>query len=115
MQKDVAIHELCKMSADERQALLRRAEDDLAPFIEKVAPIIADVKERGDQALIDYARKFDQADLSQSGLAATDEDFDRAYEQLDDELIEVLRYSADNIRHVRCAPTWTRPRDFPLR
>ena len=98
MTSKIALHELKLLSADERSELLRRAEDDLAPFIEKVAPIIEAVRKDGDAALVQFAAQFDGATIDAHSLMATDDDFAQAYEQLDPDFIDVLRYSADNIR-----------------
>ncbi|MEM8748918.1 MAG: histidinol dehydrogenase [Pseudomonadota bacterium] len=102
----VALHDLALMSAEERETLLRRAEDDLAPFIEKVLPIIEEVKTRGDAALVEFAARFDNAVFDVETLKASDADFEEAYAKLDPEFVEVLRYSADNIRrfHERQVP-----------
>ena len=94
----VALHDLSKLSENQRAQLMARAEDDLSPFIEKVLPIIDAVKTEGDAALVRFAKQFDGANFDISTLAATDTDFDAAYDALDDDFIEVLRYSADNIR-----------------
>jgi len=98
MTSPIALHDLSKITVEQRQELLRRAEDDLAPFIKKVMPIIDAVKSDGDDALVRLAKEFDGVNISTSDLLATTEDFEAAYESLDDEFIEVLRYSADNIR-----------------
>ena len=90
------IHVLADLSATERAALLTRAEDDLAEFMEKVAPVIEAVRTEGDAALVRYAREFDGAAID--GVAATPPDFDAAFEALDPQLVETLRYAADNIR-----------------
>jgi len=94
----VALHELSKLPDSQRQQLLLRAEDDLAPFIEKVLPIIEAVKTEGDAALVRFAKQFDGVDVDPQSLQASDAEFDAAYEKLDEEFIEVLRYSADNIK-----------------
>jgi histidinol dehydrogenase len=85
---------------------MKRAEDDLAPFIEKVTPIVAAVREEGDAALVRFAKQFDGAEFDASTIAASDADFERAYQALDPEFVDVLRYSADNIRrfHERQMP-----------
>ena len=102
----VALHELSKLSDEQRDELMKRAEDDLAPFIEKVGPIISAVREEGDAALVRFASQFDGADFEPSTIAASDADFDAAYAELDPKFIDVLRYSADNIRrfHERQMP-----------
>ena len=94
----VALHDLSKISAITRAELLRRAEDDLGPFIEKIAPIVEAVRLEGDAALVRFAKQFDGAEFEASSIAAADEDFAAAYGTLDNEFIDVLRYSADNIR-----------------
>lgn len=98
MPNAVALHELAKLTNAQREQLLMRTEDDLAPFIEKVVPIIEAVRTRGDAALVEFAERFDGATISASSIAATDADFEAAYTMLDPEFIDVLRYSADNIR-----------------
>lgn len=105
----VALHDLAKLSAAEKQQLLKRAEDDLAGFIEKVAPIIETVRVEGDAALVRLAKQFDGAVFDASTLAASDMDFEHAYQQLDPKFIDVLHYSADNIRrfHERQMPADT--------
>ena len=110
MPPQIAFHELKLMSAEQRSELLRRAEDDLEPFIEKVAPIVEAVRREGDDALVRFAAEFDGAEIDAGSIAATDTDFEKAYDQLDPEFIEVLRYSADNIRRFHQEqmpqPTW---------
>ncbi|MCJ8307756.1 MAG: histidinol dehydrogenase [Hyphomicrobiales bacterium] len=102
----VALYDLSQLTAQQRDELMKRAEDDLAPFIEKVEPIIAAVREEGDAALVRFASQFDGAEFDASTIAASDADFEQAYAELDDKFIEVLRYSADNIRrfHQRQMP-----------
>ncbi|MGI9356301.1 MAG: histidinol dehydrogenase [Rhizobiaceae bacterium] len=98
MSNEVALHELSKLSDARREELLRRTEDDLAPFIEKVSPIIGAVRDRGDAALVEFAAQLDGAKFSADTIRASEADFDAAYDALDDEFLDVLRYSADNIR-----------------
>ena len=103
---EVALHILSDLSVDQRDQLLRRAEDDLAPFIEKIHPIIEAVRTEGDAALVRFAKQFDGADFGAETIAASDAEFDEAYAALDPEFVDVLRYSADNIRrfHERQMP-----------
>ena len=98
MSHPVAWHELAALTSAQRTTLLTRSEADLGPFLEKVAPIIEAVRSEGDEAIARFARDFDKAPVEPDKLAATPEDFDEAFRVLDPELIETLRYSADNIR-----------------
>ena len=70
-----------ELSDEELTRILKRAEDDIQDVADIVKPIIEDVRNRGDAALIDYAAKFDKSEIK-GGLKATDEDFEKAYQQL---------------------------------
>jgi len=96
--KKVALYELSKLTADQRALLLTRPEDDLGIFIEKVKPLIEDVRNTGDAALVKYAAKFDNAHFTTAEIGASKADIDAAFNQLDNSVIEALEYSADNIR-----------------
>ena len=102
----IALHDLSSMSDEQRDELLRRTEDDLAPYMAKISPIIEDVRVRGDEALAQYGAQFDGANFSADEIAATDEEIEAAYDLLDPEFVDVLRYAADNIRrfHERQMP-----------
>ncbi len=86
------------LSPVDRAALLLRPESDLAPQMEGAERIIAAVRERGDAALIDFAKDFDRADLREKGIEVKPAEFDAAFSQLDGALIETLELAADNIR-----------------
>jgi len=98
MTRPIAIHELAKLSDEDREQLLARAEDDLHHEMEQVAPIVEAVRLEGDEALARFAKKFDGADIGADQIAATEADFDEAFAALDPEMIKTLEYAADNIR-----------------
>ena len=60
-----------------------------------VAEIIQDVRRRGDEALLEYTRKFDKAELT--NLQVTEEEFQEALSSFDPKLKEVLQRAATNI------------------
>jgi histidinol dehydrogenase len=60
-----------------------------------VKDILDDVKLRGDQALYDYNKKFDNVSLS--SLQVTEKEIEDAFNRLDKELLDVIRYSHENI------------------
>ena len=61
-----------------------------------VSEIIADVRARGDAALLEYAMKFDGAELS--ALQVTVAELEDAKASVDDGFLDILREAADNIR-----------------
>ncbi len=98
MSKPVALHVLADMDAGQRDALLQRAEADLGPYVESVGPIIEEVRSDGDAALVRFAKRFDGADLSESGLVVSGEEFKAARAELDGGMLETLELAASNIR-----------------
>ena len=61
-----------------------------------VTDIIANVRARGDAALLEYCRKFDKAELD--SLAVTEAEIDEAFAAVAPEFLAVLRKAAENIR-----------------
>ena len=61
-----------------------------------VSAIIADVRERGDAALIDLARKFDRADLD--SVEVPRREIDEAAKKCPPELVRVMKKAAEAIR-----------------
>ena len=65
---------------------------------ETVAAIIADVRERGDAAVVDYTRKFDRLpDIEVHTLAIPAADIDSAVEACAPETVEALEMAAERI------------------
>jgi histidinol dehydrogenase len=62
---------------------------------EAVRGIIADVKERGDEAVLDYVRRFDWPDAD--SLVLPDEAIEQAYSQVSEKLLEAIRAAKANI------------------
>ena len=67
----------------------------LDEFIEKVKPIVNAVRERGDEALIEFTEKFDGVKLE--SIQVAEEEVEEAYEVVDDGLIDALETAKENI------------------
>ncbi|NDE91616.1 MAG: histidinol dehydrogenase [Alphaproteobacteria bacterium] len=80
-----------------REKIMRRSESNIDAAMDATRTIIEDVKTRGDDALRDYALKFDKARINGS-LKASDAEFDAAYDQLEPEIIEAIKYCAENVK-----------------
>ena len=98
MKNPVKIHKLSTLSEQQINTLLQRTESDIGQFVEQVEPIVAAVKERGDQALAEFTQQFDRAPLSADQIQVSEAEFEAAFAQLDSELIDTLKYSVDNVR-----------------
>lgn len=64
---------------------------------ETVKEIIVDIKERGDEALFEYTKKFDGADITPENILVTKEEIEEAYEKTDHKLIEIIRKAIKRI------------------
>ncbi|KFI27168.1 histidinol dehydrogenase [Haematobacter massiliensis] len=94
------------------QSFLATKREDAPDVDAAVADIIADVRARGDSAVIDLTRKFDRLDLTPETLAFTAEEIDAAITGIDAEERAALELAAQRIRdyHARQLPgdeSWT--------
>ncbi|MCG6930908.1 MAG: histidinol dehydrogenase [Desulfofustis sp.] len=80
------------------EALLSRFQTGDASCAQKVAEIIEAVKHRGDDALLEYTRKFDAADMDGAGFGISAAELKRAYDQVDGGFLETLEIAIDRIR-----------------
>ena len=63
-----------------------------------VDDIIANVREKKDEAVFLYEKQFDHCELSRESLRVTKEEIEEAYRELDPEFVEVMKRAAENIR-----------------
>ncbi len=61
-----------------------------------VADIIANVRSRGDQAILEYNLKFDKADLT--ALQVSQEEIEEAFAVVEPRFLSILEQAAENIR-----------------
>lgn len=77
--------------------LLKRNPGQYTEYESVVSDIIANVRERGDEAVFEYTQKFDKWEINSSNIKVTEEEIEEAYQNFDKELIEVMKKSASNI------------------
>ena len=78
--------------------LLKRSPNNYSQYESTVNQIIEKVRAEGDKALFDYTLQFDKFALSAENIRVTKEEIAEAYAQMDENLIDVIRQSAENIR-----------------
>ena len=86
--------------------LLTMKREDSADVDEAVAAIIADVRKRGDAALIELSAKFDRVDLTPETLSFSADEIDKAIAAVPEAEAEALDLAATRIRafHERQVP-----------
>lgn len=79
--------------------LLKRSPNNYDQFADSVNEILFHVKKNGDEALFEYTKKFDNADINASNILVTEEEIKEAYDSLENkELVEIIRKSLNNIK-----------------
>ncbi len=78
--------------------LLKRSPNNYGKFEAAVADILANVKEKGDEALFSYTKEFDKVEVTQKTIRVTEEEIEEAYKAVDASLLEVIRKALVNIR-----------------
>lgn len=78
--------------------LLKRSPNNYTEFEGRVNEIIENVRANGDKAVFEYTEKFDGAKISAENIKVTDEEIERAYEEVDEKLLEVIRKAKVNIQ-----------------
>ena len=71
--------------------MLKRSPDSYPREEAIVADIIKNVRERGDEAIFEYTKNFDKADICAGNFIVTPEEEAEAYEKVDKELTEIIR------------------------
>jgi histidinol dehydrogenase len=102
----IHIYELSKLNAEQRARLLRRAEVAIDELIEYVRPIVHAIRERGDEALIEFMGRFDHVQLRPDRLRVSREEIAAAHEQLDKAVHHAIEQAVHNVRlfHERQMP-----------
>lgn len=78
--------------------MLKRDPNNYDSYTETVQAIVEDVKERGDEALFEYTRRFDGAELDADNVRVTEAEIREAMEQVEPGLLAVMKTSMENIR-----------------
>lgn len=84
--------------SDLLNSLLKRSPNNYGQFEQAVNEIIANVREKKDEAVFEYTEKFDGCRLDASSIKVTQKEIEEAYKQLDADFIEVMKKSAANIK-----------------
>ena len=92
----IKISKLTKTPLEEILLRDTAREEKNREIAEAVREIIANVRERGDDALREYSEKFDRAKLGEIEVSAGE--IEAAYAEVGEEFISVMREAAENIR-----------------
>lgn len=78
--------------------LLKRSPNQYEQYANTVSEIIDNVKQNKDQAVSQYTKQFDKADINASNILVTEKEIEEAYSLIDPAVLDVIRKAAINIR-----------------
>ena len=77
--------------------LLKRSPNSYGEYEAGVQEILDTVREKQDEAVFDYTKKFDGADINPGNILVTEEEVREAYAQMDENLLRIVRRALANI------------------
>ena len=101
-----------EIKPEDKFRLLKRSQETIEGVLDVVRPIIEDVKENGDAALIRYAKKFDGADLT--SLKVSEEEFAEAETLISPELKAAIDHSIRNVKKLHAEQMRRVDRDWMI-
>ena len=78
--------------------LLKRDPNNYTAYEDTVHEIVNDVRERRDEAVFEYTKKFDGADLNAATVRVTEGEIQEALSQVEPALLTVMKRAMKNIR-----------------
>jgi len=99
----IKVYKLKEMSKEDYDRIMKRSEVETDYILEDVNNIISNVKERGDEALVEYAKKFENVTIYKDKIQVTPEEIKEAYNKVDRDTIEAIKFLANNVRKFHSA------------
>ena len=94
------ILKLSQLSPAQRQTLHRRSEQNIDQALAIAAEVIEQVKTQGDAGVLQYAQKFDFADVTAETLKVSEAEFEEAEALIDPQLRQAVEHAFRNIQTV---------------
>lgn len=86
------------LHSKELDNLIKRSEMEVEQFESSVKEILKNVKERGDEAVLEYTEKFDGVKLTPDELIVPFSELEKAYESIDDDTRWALEVAYERVR-----------------
>ena len=78
--------------------MLKRDPNNYDSYTQTVQAIVDNVKNKGDEAVFAYTKEFDGAEVTPDTIRVTQEEINEAMEQVEPQLLAVMKKSMENIR-----------------
>lgn len=87
----IAIYNAAEMSDEIRRRIMTRAQTDIGQVAETVRGVIAAVRARGDRALLEYTRMWDDPDYELERLVVQESEIETAYRETPKQTVDLIR------------------------
>jgi histidinol dehydrogenase len=94
------ILKLAEMKPEAISLLKRRAELDIENTLPVAQEVIDKIKQNGDAGVLEYVRKFDYAGANIDNLKVTEQEFAKAKESIEPEILAAITQAFSNIKEV---------------
>ena len=78
------IYELDKMTREQYEKIMRRAEQDITEQMKIAREVSDDIRARGDAAVLEYTAKFDHVELTAETMKVTEAEIEAGYLRTDE-------------------------------
>ncbi|MBW2980639.1 histidinol dehydrogenase [Candidatus Woesearchaeota archaeon] len=82
---------------NEIEAIKKRSFVDFDLVVNRVRPVIKDIKQKGDAALFYYTRKYDEVELNKEIVKVGKREIKEAYKKVNEKTIKAIKKAAANI------------------
>jgi len=74
-----------------------RSAQQIEDIKQSVINILNEVKLKGDKAILEFSKEFDRVELKESDIEVSEQEIREAYDQVDAELLEAIKYAKKNL------------------
>ncbi len=99
MENDVIkIYHLESISLEDKERILKRGVVEAESVLKDVEEIIDNVRTRGDKALVEYTKKFENIDIPLDGIRVASEEIKEAYDLVEPQVVRAIETLTGNVR-----------------
>jgi histidinol dehydrogenase len=101
----IQIYRLSGMTAEDRERILKRGLVEAESVLQEVDQIIENVRRRGDKALVDYTKAFENIDIPLDRIRVLPEEIKEAYQLVEPRVVKAIETLTGNVRRFHEAQT----------
>lgn len=91
---------------DSIEKVIKKSSLDFSQVRNTVREIIQDIRERGNEALFEYTKKFDNIEVDEKSVKVSEQEIEQAYTQITDNQLKAIKNAISNVYeyHLRYKP-----------